>query len=1327
MTLAKRTEGAPLSEAEHRQRVEAARASAAARRKEPSEKDEETRFRDYVREVHAIPMLSAERERALAVRMRQGDDRARDELVEAHLRLVTSSARKLAGYGLPQQDLVAAGNIGLLQAAEKFDPDKGTRFVTLALPYIRSAQFRHVLDNWSIVRLGTNRDQRRLFFSLREAKARIGELENVEGKDSADAIAGRLRVKTSSVVDMERRLGAKDTRLSAPTGEGEDSEDMQSRLAANTPSPEAEMISAQTARAKSAALAGALKGLPERERQIIEARHLSEKPPTLQEMGDKLGISAERVRQLEAQALRRMRRSVAGMEKLAKFDPRHAGLSEAQLRQRREAAKARWQGQVLAEGEKRWMPGGNRAAWKFSRRMARLDPTREHAAVTYRDQPGFKAVGGSARSVSIDPLNDDRSPLTGKRKPFKFLTHSHPGQRPLSRPDLSMGESHKLAIHAVDQDRNESVFRGIFRDDSDEKILNQRHRVDWHASRVKAADNSPGDRALGLVRDAANRLQHPEGYSSTYRPGAAAWRVARNLLRLRKSLDEDITAAAAATDPWPTWGQAQAGNYRKGTVDLYGLPITIETPAGAWRQGRGWRTQMPGHYGYVRGTLGADGDAVDVTLGPASHVPDCPVFVVKQVNPTTGTFDEWKSFVGYWTEAEAIRAYDESFSDGSGPRRRALVRRMSLDDYKIWLSTGGGRLEKREKGAPLSDAEHEQRVQAARARWGATGAGVGLAVGVLAAPAASRAYAGRVAQEKDFRPAAERAAQRYALYRHGKLDQALDERNRQIGRSFTNTPAEGEWGTRRTPEGKTIPSMRGRKQGPVSREVRRLRGAIARDRARAEVLTQHLKNIDEAVADPSKPWPKGPGETAARRELRDIQERMPRWQAQMDELQAARPWLKGTRRGGTVRRRTEGFAQEVGQPIGMRADHRAWIPPSIPDERVKQARVNVRQHMNGQYGLAAQRVRARWGDFIPRFEKEIQGRFVNTIAGKLRGRARLVAGLAGAALGAGAGYALAKAAPDEPVEAPDPAEQEAEIARRLAGLFQRWRDDPSRLGNQDDVREAMGPLYAILADAADSVGGEGPPAETSDGGRRIVATFDARNPEVERRLRDYALDRIRAITGEVRETIRGVLVDASMRGTPVEEQAREIRDSIGLSPGQKGWVSSYRRQLQTLDPRVLDRALRDRRHDKPIERAIRTGTPLSEADIERYVDSYHRRALAYRATTIARTEALRGANTGLVESARMMLRDNPDLTVEKTWIATGDDRTRDAHRELNGKTVTGLDAPFQIRDPKTGAMETIRWPHDDQASAGMVVNCRCTLGLRIIPRPEYGRMTAVAV
>lgn len=899
--LRKRTEGAPLSQAELEQRRAAGRASAAKRRRT---------LGDYEREARAIPMLEEDEERDLIGRWKtSGDTAARDRVVGAHLRLAVSNARKLSGYGLSVDDLVAAGNVGLLQAAEKFDPSKGARFSTFAMPYIRGAQFEHVQHNWSIVRQGTNRDQKRLFFSLRR------EMQHVHDgltDEKAKEIAERRGVKTEAVKDMAARLHGRDASLNARAGEEEDGEEWLDRLTSGEHA-EDRLVGQETARIRRASAARAIAGLNDRERRVLAARWLRQPPATLQQIGASLGISAERVRQIENQAMRRVRAKVTADPRLAKRTP-GAPLSDEELRQRREAARSRW------------------------------------------------ATGGGA----------------------------------------------------------------------------------------------------------------------------------------------------------------------------------------------------------LAGALAA---------GTAAH------------------------------------------------RRAATVARRAVE------------------GDP--DIGHRALALAERRR--------------------DRQY--------------------------GRIVETLAERQKANSRGFTVRVAKDE-------------ARKGR-PGPVALRARHLRARLANSSGQ----TEHLD---------------------ARGEL--------------DELMNARPARKVPREGGVVTRRAAKWTRK-GKPVtaipGMqhgRDAHKVRLPSDLSRSRLREIRGALAARGEEQAAKARARVAARWPRAAPGLKDAFTARATRMLTRSLQRKWRVPALVAGAAAGAVAGYGatkLGKVAPPDDVPFPPEPEAstpvssggEAELANRLAVLFRSWLENPGRVGNRDDIAQALDPLYRILRTGADAAA---PPRQPDDSlygtpdDRVIAFNFDARSPEVERRLREYALDRIRAITEESRDTIRRVLVDAAQQGLPVDEQARRIREAIGLAPGQQAWVTSYRRQLEVLDPRVLTRALRDRRHDSPISRAIETGTPLPAEDIQRYVASYHRRALAYRSIMIARTEALRGANTAMVESTRVMLQENPEVTVEKTWIATDDDRTRDDHRELNGKVVLGLDTPFEING------EQIRWPHDPNASVHQTAGCRCTLGFRIVPKPGYGRLIAEA-
>lgn len=339
-----------------------------------------------------------------------------------------------------------------------------------------------------------------------------------------------------------------------------------------------------------------------------------------------------------------------------------------------------------------------------------------------------------------------------------------------------------------------------------------------------------------------------------------------------------------------------------------------------------------------------------------------------------------------------------------------------------------------------------------------------------------------------------------------------------------------------------------------------------------------------------------------------------------------------------------------------------------------------------------------------------------------------------ALLGAAGAYALARTARKEPVEtlakADTPTQAqltertERSLARRLASLFTAWGADPARAGSTDAVEDAVS---EPIREAFERMGGliMPPPPPSGDlqawrPGPEIGFNFDMRAPRVEQQLRDYSLGLIRNLSDTSREAVRTALVLGATTGATIPEQARLIRQSVGLAPGQVQWVHSYKVQLQRLDPRVLDRALRDARFDPTIKKAIASGTPLSPEQIERMVDAYHRRTLAYRATTIARTEAIRATNNAAVAQTRAMVEQDLGLEVEKTWITAGDERVRHSHQRLNGQKVIGLDTPFETVG-EDGKPVFIRWPHDPMAPAGEVINCRCVIGVRVIPRQNAGR------
>ncbi len=265
----------------------------------------------FIRSSMRQPLLDRDHEWDLARRWReQGDVAALHSLVEAYVRLVVAMAAKYRNYGLPMGDLVQEGNVGLMQAAARFEPDREVRFSTYASWWIRSAMQEFILRNWSIVRTGTTAAQKALFFNLRRLRAKIedrtGHLLDEEGRAK---IATDLGVSQDDVEAMEVRLSATDRSLDAPiSDQGED--DWQSFLAAEGPNPEDIVVGLRDAETRSAWLAAALAELSERERRIVQLRRLTEEGATLEELGRKLGVSKERVRQLEHRALAKLRRSL---------------------------------------------------------------------------------------------------------------------------------------------------------------------------------------------------------------------------------------------------------------------------------------------------------------------------------------------------------------------------------------------------------------------------------------------------------------------------------------------------------------------------------------------------------------------------------------------------------------------------------------------------------------------------------------------------------------------------------------------------------------------------------------------------------------------------------------------------------------------------------------------------------------------------------------------------------------------------------------------------------------------------------------------------------
>jgi RNA polymerase sigma-32 factor len=266
----------------------------------------------YIRGAMDEPMLERGHELDLARRWREkGDQKALHELVRSYMRLVIAMASRFRHYGLPVGDLIQEGNIGLMQAAERFDPGREVRFSTYATWWIRSAIQDYILRNWSIVRTGTTASQKSLFFNLRRLRAKIegGQHRQNLGEEGRTAIAKELDVSVKDVTEMEGRLSGNDHSLNAPIGEtGED--EWQSLLADTRPNPEDIVIGMKDGQTRSKWLRAALGELSDRERRIITERHLAEDVVTLEDLGKELGVSKERVRQLEARAMDKIKASM---------------------------------------------------------------------------------------------------------------------------------------------------------------------------------------------------------------------------------------------------------------------------------------------------------------------------------------------------------------------------------------------------------------------------------------------------------------------------------------------------------------------------------------------------------------------------------------------------------------------------------------------------------------------------------------------------------------------------------------------------------------------------------------------------------------------------------------------------------------------------------------------------------------------------------------------------------------------------------------------------------------------------------------------------------
>jgi len=278
----------------------------------------------YLSEIKRFPMLEPQEEYMLAKRWREhGDREAAHKLVTSHLRLVAKIAMGYRGYGLPIGEVISEGNVGLMQAVRRFEPDKGFKLATYAMWWIRASIQEYILRSWSLVKMGTTASQKKLFFNLRKAKSKISALEDGDLRDDqVTTIATRLGVPKQDVIDMNRRLGG-DASLNAPLreeGEGE----WQDWLVDDAPSQESVLADREEADVRLAALKSALRVLNPRERRIFEARRLAEDPLTLEELSAEFGVSRERVRQIEVRAFEKVQAAVKSGVALTQIPGRRA-------------------------------------------------------------------------------------------------------------------------------------------------------------------------------------------------------------------------------------------------------------------------------------------------------------------------------------------------------------------------------------------------------------------------------------------------------------------------------------------------------------------------------------------------------------------------------------------------------------------------------------------------------------------------------------------------------------------------------------------------------------------------------------------------------------------------------------------------------------------------------------------------------------------------------------------------------------------------------------------------------------------------------------------
>jgi DNA-binding CsgD family transcriptional regulator len=408
---------------------------------------------------------------------------------------------------------------------------------------------------------------------------------------------------------------------------------------------------------------------------------------------------------------------------------------------------------------------------------------------------------------------------------------------------------------------------------------------------------------------------------------------------------------------------------------------------------------------------------------------------------------------------------------------------------------------------------------------------------------------------------------------------------------------------------------------------------------------------------------------------------------------------------------------DVGKTFGRRATNVRYqgTPKDVDLERMRielgeafAVRANrIQNTLTAGYKDAVDSAKSRWKPTIDQTKR-------NLAPWMRQNRGKLV--VAGSLAGAGVAYLALRAlrGRNEDVEKLAKADTSSEsyivqLARAIARTLGLWRENPDKIEPSDlqTATERVNEAFLAGAEAQNQVS-----SVQAQGRPSILAWFfGARNPAVLDAAERHQLRLIKDLSETQRQSVQQAITNQAIRGESPDTVARAIRESIGLTPTQAKHVAAYRMELELLHPTALSRQLRDRRFDASIKKAMETKQKLPVDRIDRMVDAYQRRYIAYRATTIARTEVVKAANMGALESTRQQLTAMPDMTVMKTWLATSDEKTRPNHQYLNGKTVLGLDTPFILPDGTT-----IRWPHDEMAPASECINCRCTFTLKLVPR-----------